>query len=113
MANVVVQAAAATPNVVKVVQAGISASNVVQSTETRGTITVNAAVDVDSSTAYTTINATNNAPTSGVIVMSLTATQTAVLKSGRYVYDLQITAADTTVTRVLEGVITIRPEVTK
>ena len=45
--------------------------------------------------------------------MSLTAVQTATLKSGRYVYDLQITAADTTVTRVLEGVITIRPEVTK
>ena len=40
MANVVVQAAAATPNVVKVVQAGIAASNVVQSTETRGTITI-------------------------------------------------------------------------
>jgi len=51
MANVVVQAAAATPNVVKVIQAGIAASNVVQSTETRGTITVNAAVDVDSSIA--------------------------------------------------------------
>ena len=65
------------------------------------------------STAYTTINATNNSPTSGIIVMSLTATQTAALKSGRYVYDLQITAADGTVTRVIEGVITLRPEVTK
>ena len=51
MANVVVQAAAATPNVVQVVQPGIAASNVVQSTETRGTITVNAAVDVDSTLA--------------------------------------------------------------
>ena len=51
MPNVVVQAAAATPNVVKVVQPGIAASNVVQSVETRGTITVNAAVDVDSSSA--------------------------------------------------------------
>ena len=51
MANVVVQAAAATPNVVQVVQPGIAASNVVQSVETRGTITVNAAVDVDSSSA--------------------------------------------------------------
>ena len=51
MANVVVQAAAAAPNVVKVVQPGIAASNVVQSVETRGTITVNAAVDVDSSLA--------------------------------------------------------------
>ena len=51
MANVVVQAAAATPNVVKVIQAGIAASNVVQSTETRGTITINTATDVDSSSA--------------------------------------------------------------
>ena len=65
------------------------------------------------STAFTTINATNNSPTNGIIVMSLTAVQTAALKSGRYVYDLQITAADSTVTRVIEGVITIRPEVTK
>ena len=51
MANVVVQAAASTPNVVKVIQAGIAASSVVQSTETRGTITLNAATDVDSSSA--------------------------------------------------------------
>ena len=51
MANVVVQAADATPNVVKVTQPGIAASNVVQTTETRGTITLNAATDVDSSTA--------------------------------------------------------------
>ena len=65
------------------------------------------------STAYTTINATNNSPTNGIIVMSLTATQTAALKSGRYVYDLQIAAADGTVTRVIEGVLTLRPEVTK
>ena len=65
------------------------------------------------STAYTTINATNNSPTNGIIVMSLTAVQTAALKSGRYVYDLQIAAADGTVTRVIEGVITINPEVTK
>ena len=50
MANVVVGAAAAT-NVVQVTQTGFESSNVVQSTETRGTITVNAAVDVDSSSA--------------------------------------------------------------
>ena len=51
MANVVVQAAASAPNVIKVIQPGIAASNVVQSVETRGTITINAAVDVDSSSA--------------------------------------------------------------
>ena len=51
MANVVVQAAADTPNIVKVIQPGIAASSIVQSTETRGTITLNAATDVDSSSA--------------------------------------------------------------
>ena len=51
MANVVVQAAAGSPNVIKVTQPGIAASQVVRSTEVRGTITVNAAVDVDSSSA--------------------------------------------------------------
>ena len=51
MANVVVQAAAATPNVVKVTQLGVAASNVVRSSETRGTITLNTATDVDSSSA--------------------------------------------------------------
>jgi len=51
MANVVVQAAASTPNVVKVTQPGIAASNIVQTTETRGTISLNAATDVDSSLA--------------------------------------------------------------
>ena len=66
------------------------------------------------STASTTILATiQTPPTGGIIVISLTAVQTAALKSGRYVYDLQITAADSTVTIVIEGVITIRPEVTK
>ena len=51
MANVVVQAAAATPNVVKVTQPGVAASNIVRSSETRGTITLNTATDVDSSSA--------------------------------------------------------------
>ena len=66
------------------------------------------------STAKVTILATAQEPqTDGKIVMSLTAAQTAALKSGRYVYDLQITAADTTVIRVIEGIITIKPEVTR
>ena len=51
MANVVVQAAAATPNVVQITQPGIAASNIVRSSETRGTITLNTATDVDSTSA--------------------------------------------------------------
>ena len=50
----------------------------------------------------------------GVITLSLTAAQTTALKSGRYVYDCEITATSPAETiRVIEGLVTITPEVTK
>jgi hypothetical protein len=61
----------------------------------------------------TTITTTiANDPTTGVITLSLTATETAGLDGERYVYDLEIVSAGNTVTRALEGIITVRPEVT-
>ena len=60
----------------------------------------------------TTITTTiANDPTTGVITLSLTATETAGLDGERYVYDLEIVSAGNTVTRALEGIITVRPEV--
>ena len=62
-----------------------------------------------------TITATiNNDPTTGVITLSLTADQTKALDApARYVYDVEITkTSDSTVTRVIEGLITISPDVT-
>ena len=51
--------------------------------------------------------------TSGVVALSMTATQTAALDAERYVYDVEITQTSTgTVTRVIEGLITVRPNVT-
>ena len=45
--------------------------------------------------------------------MSLTADQTSALEEGRYVYDLEILqTSSSTITRVIEGIITIRPQVT-
>ena len=49
--------------------------------------------------------------TSGVVTLSLTATETAALDAERYVYDLEITSG-AAVTRVIEGIITVRPQVT-
>ena len=50
--------------------------------------------------------------TSGNVTMSLTATQTAALEApARYVYDLDITDSSGTVTRIIEGLITTRPNV--
>ena len=52
-------------------------------------------------------------PTTGVITLSLTADQTAVLEApARYVYDVEITkTSDSSITRVIEGIITVNPSV--
>jgi len=51
--------------------------------------------------------------TTGVVSLSLTAAQTAALEDGRYVYDLEIEQTGTgNVTRVIEGIINVRPNVT-
>ena len=62
----------------------------------------------------TTITCTVNAdPTTGIVTMSLTADQTGQLEEGRYVYDLEILqTSSSTITRVIEGIITVRPQVT-
>ena len=66
------------------------------STRTRTTITCSVAADA----------------TTGVVTMSLTADQTAALEEGRYLYDLEILqTSSSTITRVIEGIITVRPQV--
>jgi hypothetical protein len=51
--------------------------------------------------------------TTGVVTISLTADQTKTLEApARYVYDVEITSADSTITRVIEGIITVNPSVT-
>jgi hypothetical protein len=53
-------------------------------------------------------------PSSGVITLSLSADQTNALEApARYVYEVEILrTADSTVTRVIEGIITVSPSVT-
>lgn len=61
----------------------------------------------------TTISATVSGATAGIVTLSLTPTQTTALDAERYVYDLEITQTSTgAVTRVIEGIITVRPQVT-
>jgi len=51
-------------------------------------------------------------PATGVVTLSLTAVQTAALDApARYVYDLEVTTG-ASVTRVIEGIINVRPNVT-
>lgn len=59
------------------------------------------------STAFTT------ALSNGTITLSLTPTQTANIESGRYVYDIVIRSNANVVTRVVEGIVTVTPRVTR
>lgn len=54
-----------------------------------------------------------NNPSEGEIIMSLSADQTANLRYGRYVYDLELVENNTDVERVIEGTVTVYPEVTR
>ena len=65
-----------------------------------------------SSTA-TAFTATISNASSGEITISLSPTQTAALESGRFVYDVVITASGGTKTRVVEGQVTVNPSVTR
>jgi hypothetical protein len=63
--------------------------------------------------AYTlTANVTSG--TGGNVTVSMTAAETANVQSGRYVYDVEVYDANTDVVyRIVEGQITVYPEVTK
>lgn len=56
-----------------------------------------------------TITNTSN----GEITMTITAANTSNIKPGRYVFDVKTTDTSNTVSRVLEGIITVNPSVTR
>jgi hypothetical protein len=58
-------------------------------------------------TFTTTINSTT-----GVITLGLTANQTSNLVAGRYVYDVELTEGGE-ISRIVEGIVTVTPQVTR
>ena len=65
-----------------------------------------------SSTAYT-ITSIVTGTANGEITLSMSAANTANLSAGRYVYDVKITSPSSVVTRVIEGIVTVLPSVTR
>jgi hypothetical protein len=49
----------------------------------------------------------------GEITISLESNETANIKSGRYLFDIQVTTPANTTVRLLEGIVTVTPRVTK
>lgn len=50
---------------------------------------------------------------SGTIILTLSANQTSRLVAGRYVYDVETTSPGMLVSRVVEGIVTVTPQVTR
>lgn len=50
--------------------------------------------------------------TLGTVTLSLTANQTSNIIAGRYVYDVKLTEAGGSISRIVEGLVTVNPKVT-
>lgn len=50
---------------------------------------------------------------SSVVTLNLNETQTANLVAGRYVYDVEARSSANTVSRLVEGIVTVTPQVTR
>jgi hypothetical protein len=64
------------------------------------------------STAQTAFTVSITAAT-GVVALSLSANTTNSLNPGRYVYDCELTDSAGTVSRLVEGIVTVTPGVTR
>lgn len=60
-------------------------------------------------TSFTTALANNT----GTLTLSLNNAVTSSLSAGRYVYDVELTDSASIKSRILEGIVTITPEVTR
>jgi len=49
----------------------------------------------------------------GIVQLSMSAANTSNVAYGRYVYDVELTSVANVISRVFEGVVTVKPEVTK
>ena len=67
----------------------------------------------DSSTVVGTFTCTISNASGGEITMSMTSSTSSAIEEGIYVYDLEITSGSGTVTRLLQGEVTVNPEVTR
>lgn len=103
-----------------VIDQGSDLSLVVQVTTVAGTIfnltnyTANCKLSKhwSSSNSYSLTATVTDAP-DGEITLSANNTTTSTIPAGRYMYDVEVTSNTGIKTRVLEGIMTITPEITK
>lgn len=73
--------------------------------------------EVDSSTSALSLTTENSrislGGTAGTITLLVSATDTAAVAAGEYVYDLELVSGSGTVTRLIQGCFTVDAEVTR
>ena len=65
---------------------------------------------------YTSTNAVSfvvTASSAGEVELTLSSNTTSSIEAGRYVYDVELVAPANTTSRVVEGIVTVTPQVTK
>ena len=67
----------------------------------------------DSSPVVGTISCTLSNASGGEITLTMTNSTTSGIEEGIYVYDIEITSGAGSVTRILQGNVTVSPEVTR
>ena len=65
------------------------------------------------SSAVTATFVISNGGTNGQLTLSLSSSATGGIDAGRYVYDVKVTTAAGVVSRVVEGIVTVNPQVTR
>jgi len=66
-----------------------------------------------SNTATTIAVSFSSDRTSGLVTLTVARSVTQAMAHGRYVYDVELTNASASVSRLVEGIVTITPEVTR
>lgn len=56
---------------------------------------------------------TVNLTSAGIATLTMSAANTSVITAGRYVYDLEVTDQNSVTSRLVEGIVTVTPQVTR
>jgi hypothetical protein len=102
------------------VDAGATYSNIITVTASNGqaldltsyTVASQMRKSYSSSTVYAFTSSVYDA-VNGKIRLQLTNTQSEAIPAGRWLYDVEITSPSGTKTRVVEGIVTVNPQITQ
>ena len=102
------------------VDAGATYSNIITVTASNGqaldltsyTVASQMRKSYSSSTVYAFTSSVYDAA-NGKIRLQLTNTQSEAIPAGRWLYDVEITSPSGTKTRVVEGIVTVNPQITQ